>query len=192
MRAQTSGVSPLGQITRTILILALGAALLLGACARTAPGPGTTATEAEPRLERSGRVVHLVNGCNLIVDAAGAQEQVRLNGVVCPAYDEDWGPDATAFTLGATFGRTVGLEMDAQTRDADGVLLANVWVDGILLNEALVTEGMALPFATPPNLKYSERLDRAMVVAKESGTGFWQEGGMFVAPEDQAGPGNLL
>lgn len=171
------------------LALAACAALLVAACTKkAAQAPG----DEPPRLERLGRLVHLVDGCNVIVEGAGSREQVRLAGVACPAYEDDWGPDAAAFTLGATFGRQVGLETDAQVRDADGALLAYLWVDGILLNEALVVEGMALPYALPPNLKYAERLDRAVAVARESGTGFWQEGGMFVAPEDQPGPVNAL
>ncbi len=171
------------------MALAACAALLLAACTKKAP---PTAGEEPLRLERTGRLVHLVDGCNVSVESAGSREQVRLAGVACPAYEDDWGPDAAAFTLGATFGRQVGLETDAQARDADGALLAYLWVDGILLNEALVVEGMALPYAVPPNLKYAERLDRAVAVAKESGTGFWQEGGMYLVPEDPSAPANVL
>lgn len=168
----------------------LALAVLLASCVQHPSGTGA-GPWAEGQ-ERQGRLVRLSDACNLIVETGGTREQVRLNGVACPAYEDEWGPDAASFVMGFSFGRTLRLEIDRQERDWDGSLLASVWSEQILLNEALVLEGLALPSAAPPNTRHAERLDRASAVARESGAGFWHDGGMYLLPDESGNPPNIL
>ncbi len=65
----------------------------------------------------------------------------------------------------------VGPKTDKYGRD-----LAYVFVDGKLVNEILVREGLAkVAYVYPPNTKYLERLQAAEALAKQERLGIWSE-----------------
>jgi hypothetical protein len=49
---------------------------------------------------------------------------------------------------------TMVLECDVERRDRYGRMLAYVWVDGQMVNWALVRQGWAVVLTYPPNVKY--------------------------------------
>lgn len=84
----------------------------------------------------------------------------------------------------------VGPKTDKYGRD-----LAYVFVDGKMVNEILVREGLAkVAYVYPPNTKYLDRLKAAEALAKEEKLGIWSEQADTVAqdtapvetPADQA------
>ena len=106
---------------------------------------------AEAPLSTEGRtevmVERVVDGDTFIIRSA-EKERVRLIGVDTPETVkpdhpvEPFGPEAGALTRQWIEGRRVVLEFDREKRDKYGRLLAYVWVDGKMLNEELLRQGL--------------------------------------------------
>ena len=109
------------------------------------------------------KVTRVVDGDTIIVDLNGVEERVRLIGIDTP---ESVHPDASRnlpegkvaseFTKSRLEGKEVKLEFDVQERDQYGRLLAYVYIDGVMFNKTLLSEGYARIATYPPNVKYVE------------------------------------
>ncbi|HEX4144243.1 MAG TPA: thermonuclease family protein [Pirellulales bacterium] len=125
-------------------------------------------------------VVRVIDGDTIMVDP---HARVRLIGVNAPETVkpdwpvEPWGPEASAFTKQFLSGGTVRLEFDDEPRDAYDRYLAYVWVDGQMLNEALLRAGLA---RFEPNFHYSSAMKRrfrqAQDEARHKHFGIWSNG----------------
>ncbi|MCG0239167.1 MAG: thermonuclease family protein [Firmicutes bacterium] len=143
--------------------------------------PSGAAQEVPPGVPQGARlavVERVVDGDTLEVQLDGQTERVRMIGVDTPEVHgqvEPYGPEASAFTKKVLApGTRVWLELDVETRDRYGRLLAYVWLaDGRLFNEVLLREGYAQLLTIPPNVKYVERLTAAEREAREAGRGLW-------------------
>jgi len=75
----------------------------------------------------------------------------------------------------APSGMAVRVELDVQTHDRYGRLLAYLWLhDGRMVNEELVRGGYAMVLTIPPNVKYADRFVRAQREARAAGRGLWR------------------
>jgi micrococcal nuclease len=153
---------------------ALLAALLVAACAGTAPP-----ADSDPR---AGTVVEVIDGDTVDVRVAGRTERVRLLGIDTPeSVDPDrpvecHGPEAAALTSELLPpGTAVVLERDEEARDRYGRLLAYVFrtADGLFVNEAIVAAGEAETLSIAPNDAYAGRLAAAAAAARAAGAGLW-------------------
>lgn len=79
-------------------------------------------------------------------------------------------------------GSTVRLELDVAPRDRYRRVLAYVWADSLLVNEAMVRGGWAVLYTVPPNVKYARRFERAQRLARERRAGLWASGGFACPP----------
>lgn len=128
-------------------------------------------TESLYLVERviDGDTIELANG-----------ERVRYIGIDTPETrhprkgKECFGPEATERNRQLVEGKFVWLEQDQTNRDRYGRLLRYVWVDDVLINEALVKEGYAYSAAYAPDTLYQFRLDRAQDQAVMQSKGLWQ------------------
>lgn len=66
-------------------------------------------------------------------------------------------------------GSTVALELDVQTHDRYGRLLAYVWIGRILVNLELARSGHACPLTIPPNVRYADAIAQAAREARQGG-----------------------
>ncbi len=133
-----------------------------------------------PLAEGTHRVVRVIDGDTIIL---APHTTVRLIGVdtpetVKPEHPvEPWGPEATQFTRQFVSGGSVQLTFDRERVDRFGRYLAYVWVDGELLNEALVRAGLARFEA---HFHYSEAMKRrfrqAQREAQQANLGIWSSG----------------
>ncbi|HWP34952.1 MAG TPA: thermonuclease family protein, partial [Thermodesulfobacteriota bacterium] len=142
-------------------------------------------------------VVAVVDGDTIEVRLAdGRRATVRLIGVDAPEQhdspklDRDaarsgldkatiraMGRLAADYTRRRLEGRTVELELDAETHDRYGRLLAYVWLPGdVLFNAELLREGYAQLLTVPPNVKYADRFVALQREARAAGRGLWGEG----------------
>jgi hypothetical protein len=72
------------------------------------------------------------------------------------------------------WGTRVRLELDVQTRDRYGRLLAYLWLpDATMVNERILEAGRALLLTAPPNVRYVERFRDVQRRARERGAGLW-------------------
>lgn len=128
--------------------------------------------EAE-RLEST--VLRVPDGDSLVVRLeSGRTERLRLIGVNAPELDQKpWGERARRFTRSMVLDRRVVIEPGAEPRDKYGRLLAYVFIDGRMLNEELLRNGLAVRLTVPPNTRYTERFAAAEQAARAAGIGIW-------------------
>lgn len=149
-----------------------------GACA--APPPGRTVV-VERVLDGDtfdardgGRVVRV----RLIgIDTPEVHASAKLDAQIRRGWDRALvtrlgrrAADAAARLLE---GQTVRLELDAQTHDRYGRLLAYVWRDDLFVNAELLRTGHAVRLTIPPNVRHAERFRRLEAEAREAGRGLW-------------------
>lgn len=84
--------------------------------------------------------------------------------------------------------KQVYLEFDVGARqDHYGRLLAYVWADDILINEAIVREGLAIKaYVKPPSTRHLDRIEKAQELAKKERKNVWSLND-FVQGEDFRG-----
>lgn len=116
-------------------------------------------------------------------DCAGGA-RVRPIGIDTPERSQGqiYALARDALRAHAGIGDTVMLEWDASRRDRYGRLLAWVWRDSVLVNEAMVAGGWAVLYTVPPNVRYVSRLEEAQRSARARGAGLWARDGFACPP----------
>jgi micrococcal nuclease len=128
-----------------------------------------------------GTVTRIVDGDTIHVDVGGRVEKVRYIGVNTPEVhhprkgEEPGGRAAAAVNRQLVSGRHVRLELDAQSRDRHGRLLAYVWVADTMVNAELVRRGFAQVMTVPPNVRHQSLFVKLQREAREAGRGLWAE-----------------
>ncbi len=148
-----------------------------------------TASPNRPLREGLYLIVRVVDGDGLIVrehpteatsDETAQPVRVRLLGIDCtettePDMDaESRRAELSVFTERFVAGHTVRLQFDKRRVDRDGQYLAYVFVEGVLLNEALVEAGLARVSTHPgDSLSVARRLRVAEQEARDQMRGIW-------------------
>jgi len=91
--------------------------------------------------------------------------------------EQAYGKEASTYTCDSlTNAKEIVLEFDSNSDKEDkyGRLLAWVFVDGILLQESLISEGLAEVAYLYDDYKYTEKLETAQETAKSKKIGIWQ------------------
>ena len=148
-------------------------ALVILLCACQSPGPGNVSSDPPDDLI-PGRVVRVNDGDSAVVATEDSDIEVRLMGVNAPEQDECHYQDSTDHLAGLIDGESVALEVIST--DQFDRTLAYVWLDGLLVNQELVSGGFAI--ATTPSqdgVPHGEVLLAAEDVAFEAGLGLWSE-----------------
>lgn len=111
--------------------------------------------------------------------------QVRLLLIDTPELAQvPWGQMARRqLELLVRPGTKVRLELDRHSVDRYRRTLAYVWVDTVMVNEAMVARGWAVVLAYE-NVRHLERLQRAERAAREAKRGFWQAWAFRCRPVD--------
>jgi endonuclease YncB( thermonuclease family) len=156
--------------------LAVLAVLVLG----TAP-----ALAQEPGRGRSlpGAVVKVLSGDTIHVFVNGEVERVHYIGVLAPQpgegdqSGEPQGNEGLRFNRGLVGSKNVRLELDVQERDAEGRLLAYVWVGDAMANAEVVARGYGQVVTGGPNVRYQEMLLRRQEEARAARLGIWRTAG---------------
>jgi endonuclease YncB( thermonuclease family) len=128
------------------------------------PTPIDSSLQFEVRYVLDGDTIELTSG-----------DRVRYEGINAPEHGQRWSGQATLFNKKLVEGKTVQLELDRTTRDVYDRVLAYVWVDGILVNEALLEEGYAKTYFIKGEavIKYRDRFLEAEKHAKDAQRGLW-------------------
>ncbi|MFC3886131.1 thermonuclease family protein [Bacillus songklensis] len=124
-------------------------------------------------------VTNVIDGDTLDVKINGKTERVRLVLVDTPETKhpnkpvQPFGPEASELTKNTLLGKQVGLEKDISERDRYGRILAYVWVDGKMHNEALIEKGLGRVAVFPPDTKYVDEFREKQRQAQEKAIGIW-------------------
>ena len=127
-----------------------------------------------------GLVVKVVDGDTIHVRLDERVEKVRYIGVNTPEVhhprrgEEPGGREASETNRRLVAGRHVRLELDVQTRDRYGRLLAYVWVGETMINAELVRQGYAQVMTVPPNVRYQRLFLDLQRDARQAGRGLWR------------------
>src|SRR5438105_8482370 len=131
------------------------------------------------------RVVHVDDGDTIDVRIGNRVERVRYIGIDAPEIAHApsdgrpgrtgtrGGSDATRMNAALVGGRAVGLELDVETRDRYGRLLAYVWAGETMINAELIRRGYARTMPIAPNLRYATRLAAPESEPRAQHRGLW-------------------
>jgi micrococcal nuclease len=139
------------------------------------------AVSAAAQSVLEGTVTRVVDGDTIHVRVGGQIETVRYIGVNTPEVhhprkgEEPGGRVAAAVNRDLIAGRRVRLELDTQSRDRYGRLLAYVWVDDTMVNAELVRRGFAQVMTVPPNVRHQALFLKLQREARDAGRGLWAE-----------------
>jgi micrococcal nuclease len=128
-------------------------------------------------------VVRVVDGDTIHVRVDGHLEKVRYIGVNTPEVhhpskgEEPGGREAHAVNRRLVEGKRVRLELDVQSRDRYGRLLAYVWIGDTMINAELVRLGYAQVMTVPPNVRHQALFLKLQRDARQSGRGLWTRAG---------------
>lgn len=127
------------------------------------------------------RVVRVVDGDTIHVEAGGELEKVRYIGVDTPETRkpgspvECFGKRASAQNARLVGGERVSLVRDAEARDRYGRLLAYVYRvrDGRFVNAELIRGGFAQPLSIAPNVAHAAEFAALAREARQARRGLW-------------------
>lgn len=145
-------------------------------------------------------LVRAIDGDTISVMYEGKKENVRLLLIDTPETShprlgvQPFGPEAKQFTKELVEqAELLELEFDiGPNRDKYSRLLAYVYADGVMVQEALLEQGLArVAYIYPPNVRYVDKFDDLQRISREQGLGIWsienyaQEDGFY--PEEAEG-----
>lgn len=166
----------------TIFAAIIGAAALI-VCERTTQGP-IQGGDRSRYHDRTFRVVHVVDGDTLDIDAPDADKpktRIRLWGVDTPELARGGRPEmhfareAREFARQTLLDKTVNVVLAPEkSRDKYGRLLAYVFRErgGRMFNEMLIEEGCAYADPRFPH-PYKKQFESAEKRARKNGIGLW-------------------
>jgi micrococcal nuclease len=113
-------------------------------------------------------------------------QRVRLLGISAPLKEQTpWGDRARQRLSDLIKEQKVILEFDVKQKDNSDRLLAYIWKDNLLINQHLVSEGLAIAEPYPPNSKYDAKISRAQSKARLQELGIWDtQNPLRLSPRD--------
>jgi len=150
----------------------VGSVRLPGWCVVVVVAAACGSVEVTPN--RPVSAVEVLDGDTFEAPVDGEVRRVRLIGVNAPEDGECLSERAAA-RLKELLAGDVTLTVDRTDADRFGRLLRHVWVDGELVSEVLVEEGLALAVSYPPDTEHDGRLSDAERRAREARIGIWAE-----------------
>lgn len=121
----------------------------------------------------SGKVIGVADGDTITVLRDKQPQKIRLYGIDCPEKRQPFGNSAKHFTSQLVFGKLV--EVEPVATDRYGRTVAFVQVENVLLNEALISEGMAWVFPRYCRDAVCDKWLSLQALAKIGKQGLWQD-----------------
>jgi len=153
-------------MNRPLLVSLTVVFALLVACSSTEPSNLTPSTSQF----QQARVVNIVDGDTIDVLIGGQEFRLRYIGMDTPERGELGFAEATDANAALVSGKAVTLEKDISETDRFGRLLRYVYVDGEMVNAALVEEGYAVPSTFPPDVKHVDLFRELAGIADSTGS----------------------
>lgn len=171
----------------TLQILVLGIAISLLILRFLAPNNSTSNHYPYEKFPKStiayssdieARVEKVFDGDTILLTTG---EVVRYQGIDTPEIAhlpkkaECYGEIAKKRNEKLVLGKNIRLVKDETNYDYYGRLLRYIYVDGELINEKLVREGMAFVVIYPPDEKFSDQLKKTEGIARKENIGVWRD-----------------
>lgn len=118
----------------------------------------------------TGKVIKVSDGDTIVIMSEGVKHKIRLNSIDCPEKKQEYGQEATKFTYDFVYGKTI--EADVKDKDRYGRLVADIYLYGDSLNQALVRNGLAWHYKKYSKDKILAKLEE---LAREENKGLWKD-----------------
>jgi endonuclease YncB( thermonuclease family) len=167
-----------------LLLMAIAAAAILATLDKGGVFGKRRGSDWSVYHNKTFHVVRVVDGDTILLaapDGDSSTTTVRLWGVDTPETVkpdhpvEHFGPQASRFTTKLVADEMVRIELERNTRDKYGRLLAFVYLpDGRMLNRVLIEQGYGY---ADPRFEHSHKdeFHRLHVQAKAAGVGLWKD-----------------
>ena len=116
------------------------------------------------------RVTRVTDGDTIVLENG---EHVRYIGMDTPEKGRPYYGEATRENKRLVDGKKVRLEYDVERTDRYGRTLAYVYAGDIFVNAELVSNGYAMIYTFPPNVKYYKTFLALQKEAREQKRGLW-------------------
>ncbi|PIS06756.1 hypothetical protein COT79_02835 [Candidatus Berkelbacteria bacterium CG10_big_fil_rev_8_21_14_0_10_43_14] len=116
-------------------------------------------------------ISRIIDGDTIEIDTG---EQIRYIGIDTPEIGQKYADEATRRNTDLLRDASVLLERDVLYKDKYNRILGYVWVDGMMVNDELVKEGLAKTLTIPPDTKYEYRFNASQEYAKIHKRGLWK------------------
>ena len=182
-RHHKSMSTTLAQRSGSVLLFAAFAAILLAACSSEPlePLPAQSLSTPSPTAQAivNAKVVAVLDGVTIDVEIDGEVFRVRYLGIDVPGPGPGLDPAITAraldFNRFRVLGRVVEIERDGVDVDDAGRLLRYVYVDGEMVNRAMLEGGYAVVAGFPAAFVQRDSFTQAEATAQQDGRGYWRD-----------------
>lgn len=113
------------------------------------------------------------DGDTFEVTRKGREVDVRFYGIDCPEKDQPYGIEAKRFVQKMCRGKTVDVVPSGQ--DRYGRVIGLIYIDGKILNEALIQNGLAWVYDRYCNKRICDKWDRLEKNARQAEVGLWSD-----------------
>lgn len=128
-------------------------------------------------------VTNVLDAADVVVNLNGQTQTVKLIGVAPATYGPvNWTAQGQTYASNLLLNRSVQIETDVQPRDQQGRLLAWVFLNGMLVNQELIRQGMAVAVPDSFNVRYAGNLMQAQQEAARNGAGVWNPNNHLPSP----------
>jgi len=156
-----------------IVSLVILVSMLFGVLGPVFGGDSSDSQDA-PELQ-SATVVRVIDGNTIVVDTDDGERTVQMIGVDTPIYGNPFYDFAQEVTQSWIHGEQISLEADAEDKDDQGRLLRYVYLDGVLINAAILLNGLGSAVNDGRNMRYNGYLSDMQRRAQDSGAGIWDD-----------------
>ena len=134
---------------------------------------GSGSNQPAPPERTTAEVLRVIDGRTIVVDYGEGERVVRMIGINTPPYGNPYHDFAQQGTASWLNGMEVLIEADQEEADIQGRLLRYVYLENVMINAALILNGLGTASSDSPNLRYSGYLASMERQAKESEVGIW-------------------
>ena len=121
----------------------------------------------------SASVLRVIDSRTIVVRSGEGEQTVRLIGIQSPIFGDTLYDVARQVSQNWIEGKEVLLEADEREVDGQGRLLRYVYLDNVMINAALILNGLGRVETENPNTRYDSYLAGMEQRARESGVGMW-------------------
>ena len=142
-----------------------------------------TAQRTQPELVAVS-VLRVIDARTIVVRSGAGEQTVRLIGISGPVFGDPWHEIAQRASELWIGGKEVLLESDERDVDGQGRALRYVYFDNVMINAALILNGLGKLETVQPNVTHNGFLAEMERRARESGRGIWGDA------DGASGPGS--
>lgn len=136
-----------------------------------------TPTSKTEITENKYLVTKVIDGDTLIIKIDDEEKPVRLIGIDAPESNENGSKEATEKLTNLVENKEVSLEPDESQEDKDiyDRLLRYIFIDGSLINQKMIEDGLAKEYTYKTAYKYQTEFKEAQAQSKENKIGIWSQ-----------------